>query len=457
MRNPFTQALAVALILTVYSAIAEVRRPNVVIFFTDDQGTLDANCYGSKDLHTPTMDQLAETGVRFTQAYAHTVCCPARAALLTGRHPQRSKINTWTQGNHKEKEKGLNMPLEEITIAEILKDSGYQTGLFGKWHLGADLDHGPMAQGFDEFYGLRGGFIDNYNHYFLHGMGFHDLFDAKEETFETGDYFPDLMTARAPQFVDKNKDQPFFMYVAFNIPHYPEQPDPQFDQRYKDLPMPRKAYAKMISTTDERMGRIIKKLDEHGLRDDTIIIFMSDNGASEEDYSIRVENHASGLAEGHDYGAHGGGGNTGKWRGAKGSYFEGGIRVPAIISYPKQLPAGIVRDQVVTVMDWLPTIAQLCAAKLPRVELDGQSLLPIIQSAETPSHHKTLHWQFQKRWAVRQGDWKLISNHRGKPQILTNLAEQQPEAKNHFTEKPGIAEALHQLHKHWIKQVAARK
>ena len=151
------------------------KRPNVIILFTDDQGTLDANCYGSKDLFTPTIDALAKTGIRFTQAYAHTVCCPARALLMTGRHPQRSGVNNWTQGNLKSK-RGLNMRLDEVTIADALHTAGYKTGLFGKWHLGAAADSGPTKQGFDEFFGLRGGFIDNYNHFFLHGGGFHDLY-----------------------------------------------------------------------------------------------------------------------------------------------------------------------------------------------------------------------------------------------------------------------------------------
>lgn len=140
-------------------------RPNVVILLTDDQGTLDANCYGSSDLITPGIDKLAATGVRFTQAYAHTVCCPARAALMTGRHPQRGGVNNWMQGDMKGS-KGLNMALSEVTLAEALRDAGYQTALFGKWHLGAHTDHGPEKQGFGEFFGMRDGFIDNYNHFF---------------------------------------------------------------------------------------------------------------------------------------------------------------------------------------------------------------------------------------------------------------------------------------------------
>ena len=130
------------------------QKPNVVILFTDDQGTLDAGCYGSTDLHTPAMDRLAAEGIRFTQAYAHTVCCPARAALMTGRHPQRGRVNSWVQGDMKGRD-GLNMSLEEVTLAETLKGAGYRTALFGKWHLGAHRDFGPMKQGFDELFGIR--------------------------------------------------------------------------------------------------------------------------------------------------------------------------------------------------------------------------------------------------------------------------------------------------------------
>ena len=196
------------------------RKPNVVIFLTDDQGTLDAHCYGSQDLYTPAIDGLAANGVRFTQAYAHTVCCPTRALLLTGRHPQRSAVNNWTQGDAKDPSgKGRNMHLEEITLSESLKETGYKTALFDKWHLGSHVDHGPTKQGFDEYFGHRGGFIDNKNHHFLHGKGFHDLYEGTTEVFEKGSYFPDMMTKRALQYIDQHKDSPFFMCVAFNIPH----------------------------------------------------------------------------------------------------------------------------------------------------------------------------------------------------------------------------------------------
>ncbi len=432
------------------SAAASDRTPNVVILLSDDQGTLDVNCYGSTDLYTPAMDELAETGVRFTQAYSHCVCCPTRAMLLTGRYPQRSSVNSWTQGDAKQPGKGRNMHREEVTIAEILKRAGYKTALFGKWHLGEHLDHGPTEQGFDEYFGNRGGFIDNYNHFFLHGDGFHDLYEGKQEVFAKGEYFPDLITQRALEFIETNKDVPFFLYVAFNIPHYPEQADKKFDERYQAMKMPRQSYAKMISTTDDRMGRIMDALETHGLRENTIVVFMSDNGHSEESYAIRGNSHTSGLPEGTNYGANGGGGNTGRWKGHKGELFEGGIRVPAIISWPAKLPMGVVRDQAITAMDWLPTIVDLCGLDLPGNKLDGHSLLPIIKSDSAPTHYKQMHWGWQKFWAVREGDWKLISD-RNANLSLVKLSDAEPERKNYLDDKPELAKRLQALHDAWAE------
>jgi len=258
------------------------------------------------------------------------------------------------------------------------------------------------------------------------------------------------MTQRALQYIEQNKAKPFFMYVAFNIPHYPEQSDAKFDKRYEKLPMPRRSYAKMISTVDDRMGRVLTKLEELKLRDNTIVIFMSDNGSSAEQNHIRVDNHKSGLAKGTKYGANGGGGNTGKWTGHKGTFFEGGIRVPAIISYPAALPKGQVRDQAITAMDWMPTVLDLAKVPLPKVELDGKSLLPIIKD-NAPTHYKVMHWQWNTHWAVREGDWKLIG--RGRSLFLGNLAEENPERTNHVKQKPDLVKRLQNLHEDWVKQV----
>ena len=431
--------------------------PNVVILFSDDQGTLDAGCYGSDHLKTPNLDRIAAEGVRFTQAYAHTVCCPSRAALMTGRHPQRGGVSEWTQANHKGP-KGLNMALDEQTLAELLKAQGYRTGLFGKWHLGAHQDHVPTRQGFDESFGFLGGFIDNYKHCALHGKGFHDLYEGKfgEEVKELrmeGRYFPELMMQRALNFMDEKKAGPFFLYVAFNIPHYPEQSLKQFESMYADVEdEASRSYGAAISTTDHYVGQILDKLDALELAQDTIVIFMSDNGHSEETtYRIRVDDHVSGLPKGDFYGASGAG-NTGKWRGHKGTFYEGGIRVPAMIRYPAKLPKGLVRDQAVTVMDWVPTILELCGVD-SKVHFDGKSMMPVIRSAEAESAHGVLHWEWDGDWAVRRGEWKLIGN--GERMLeLVKLTDDKPEVTNHLEENLDVAKSLFELHQEWEKEVA---
>lgn len=450
-------ALASGLTLGVASAAespsTEVR-PNVVILFTDDQGTLDVNCFDSTDLETPHLDRLAASGVRFTQAYAHTVCCPSRAALFTGRHPQRSGVNNWTQGNP-DQATGVNMAADELTLAEVLKEAGYRTALFGKWHLGAKDGHTPLDQGFETFYGHLSGFIDNYRHCFLHGAGYHDLYDNRKEIFRRDEYYPDFMVEQAVDYIRAKHEAPFFVTVSFNLPHYPEQPAPAWKDAYPDMPMPRQSYARVMSSVDEHIGRVLDALDETGQRDETLVIFMSDNGHSSEDMKggIRVEDHASGYPLGHYYSAHGGGGNTGKWIGHKGTFLEGGVRVPAIISYPARLPKGEVRDQVITVMDWFPTVLELCgiqpAADAPK--LDGHSLKEILADAEAPSDHEVLHFAWRDNWAIRKGEWKLISQ--GKTPTLHRLSDAEPEAEDYATEYPEIVRELSDLHHQWLKEV----
>lgn len=458
LRSQFTAALTFWALLAATSAHAAESRPNIVILFTDDMGTLDVNCFGSSDLHTPNIDRLAREGVKFTQAYAHTVCCPARAALLTGRHPQRGNVNSWMQSDM-HSEKLLNMSLSEVTLAEVLKPAGYDTALFGKWHLGAHKDHGPTRQGFDVFFGIRDGFIDNMNHFYLHRQGFHDLYEGTTEVFHRGEYFPELMTARALEFLDQQerKEKPFFLYVPFNIPHYPEQALQQFGGHYKELPEPRRSYGAMISTTDHLIGRILNRLDERELTENTIVLFLSDNGHSEERYTIRIEGHNSGYPKGHRYGAQGGGGNTGKWIGRKGTFFEGGIRTPAILRFPGEVPPGETRNQIVTAMDWFPTMLNLCGVDLPDHKLDGHSLLPLIRSTKASSRHHILHFQWQERWAVREGDWKLIREKPAKQSpgglTLRRLSGDSPEVEDFTARKPEIVKRLLSHHNDFVKDV----
>ncbi|MGI9475005.1 MAG: sulfatase-like hydrolase/transferase [Rubripirellula sp.] len=457
--NRFMAALCVLTLSSTsfLSAAAPAPRPNVVILFTDDQGTLDANCYGSDDLITPNIDALAKQGVRFTQAYAHTVCCPSRAALMTGRHPQRSGVHFWTQGDMNGPD-GINMMLKDVTLAEAMQSVGYRTGLFGKWHLGAHRDCGPKKQGFDEFFGIRDGFIDNYNHYFLHRIGFHDLYEGTNKVEAPGEYFPEMMVSRAEKFIAENRGRPFLLYVPFNIPHYPEQSLREHQQLYSELESPaRRAYGAMVTTTDHFIGRIVKQLESVGVLDNTIVIYMSDNGHSNETrYRIQGSDHVSGYPEGHFYGASGAG-NTGRWIGHKGKFLEGGIRVPAIIRYPKQLPVGETRDQIVTAMDWYPTVMELCEIELgpDAPKLDGFSLVPICKNVDANSRYdETLHFQWGKNWAVREGDWKLIGAEGKKNVSLVSLADAAPEATNHAEAHPEVVQRLRKQHEAWAIEVA---
>ena len=422
-----------------FGGAAARRRPNVLLIVSDDHGTLDLNCYGSRDLDTPNLDALAARGVKFTQFYAAaSVCSPSRAAILTGRYPQRAQMAT--NAGHHPGEKG--MPTEQVTIAEMMKAAGYATALIGKWHLGYVKDQMPNAQGFDHSFGFMAGCIDNYSHfYYWGGANCHDLWRNGKEIWYEGEYFGDLMVREATAYMEANKDRPWFMYWATNKPHYPLQGTARWRERYKALPEPRNMYAASVSTMDEEIGRLLVKLDELGLREDTLVIFQSDQGHSTEDRTF------------------GGGGNAGQYRGAKASFFEGGIRIPAIISWPGNLPAGQTRDQVCCGTDWLPTIAALCGADLPKRKLDGASIVDVVKSADAPSPHQALHWMMNQQWAVREGDWKLLGNPSDPSKkaplgaddklFLVNLKDDPGEMRNLARADPQIVERLRKMHEAW--------
>ena len=432
------------LILCAFSLTAADRKPNVIIIYTDDQGSVDLNCYGSKDLVTPHMDGLAKRGVRFTQFYASApVCSPSRAGLLTGRYPVRAGM----PGNAGSTKGKAGLAASEITIAETMKAGGYKTAHIGKWHLGYTPETMPNSQGFDYSFGHMGGCIDNYSHFFYwQGPNRHDLWRNGEEIFEDGKFFPELMAAEAEGFIQQNKDKPFFMYFALNTPHYPYQGYAKWLKHYKDLPYPRNLYAAFLSTQDEAIGQLIGTVDRLGLRKNTIIIFQSDHGHS------------------HEERAHFGGGSSGPYRGAKFSMFEGGLRVPAIISWPGSLPEGAVRDQVAHGCDWLPTIAELTGSKLLQKDIDGKSIVGVIKNDKAKTPHDVLHWQTgrgrQPRWAVRQGDWKLIGNPQDTSNkapltakdklFLVNLKESVSEMKNLAANHPDITQRLKKLHDDWV-------
>jgi arylsulfatase A len=437
---------AIGAISLAYTKKQAARKPNVIVIYTDDQGYADMNIYGSKDLYTPNMDGLAKSGVRFTQFYSTSpICSPSRAALLTGRYPQRAGLPL--MGPSKEGVPGMSG--DQYTLGELFKDAGYKTAHIGKWHVGYSKDTEPNAQGFDYSYGFMGGCIDNYSHFFYwDGPNRHDLWKNGAEIYEPGRYFPDLMVDEAGKFMAENKDKPFFMYWAINNPHYPLQGSKKWLDYYKDLPSPRNKYAATISTMDENIGNLLKKLDALGLRENTIIVFQSDQGFSREDRTF------------------GGGGSAGVYRGSKFSLFEGGVRVPAIISWQKHIPVNQVRTQVAANTDWFPTLAEYCDIKMPNRKLDGQSLVPIINSATAQTAHAMLNWQSggganNPQWSVLDGDWKLLHSPleakkedlNAQGYILVNLKDDPSEQHNLADTHPDIVKRLEAAHKTWLEEV----
>ena len=441
-----------AFLLVVFSsATLAATKPNVILIYTDDQGSVDANCYGATDLITPAIDDLAARGTRFTQFYAAApVCSPSRAALLTGRVPIRAGV----PGNVSSHKGKSGMPSQQITIAEMMQGAGYATGHVGKWHLGYTPETMPRGQGFDVSFGHMGGCIDNYSHFFYwNGPNRHDLWKNGAEIWRDGRFFPDLMVEEGHAFIEANKDRPFFLYWAINLPHYPLQGKSKWRDKYAHLPAPRRMYAEFVSTMDESIGQLLAKLDELNLRDNTIVIFQSDHGHSHEERTFS------------------GGGSAGPYRGAKFSLFEGGIRVPAIISWPTgNVPSGAVRNQMATGCDWLPTIADLCGTDPPDHRLDGKSIADVVRKDES-SPHRVFHWQSGRskdgpRWAVREGDWKLLGNPHdtsGKAPItdddnrfLVNLARDASEMQNLASDHPDVVQRLEGLHDEWLQEVTSR-
>jgi arylsulfatase A len=457
-------ASLVAVLLGAAPAIAAERPPNVIIIFTDDQGIGDLGVYGAGDIITPNMDALARSGVRFTQFYAGSpVCSPSRATLLTGRYPQRAGLATNAGSQPGDKQ---GMPGEQVTVAEMLKAAGYATGHVGKWHLGYSPGMLPRDQGFDHSFGHMGGCIDNYSHFFYwSGPNRHDLWRNGREVWYDGQYFGDLMVRECEQFIEAHRQRPFFLYWAINMPHYPLQATDKWRQRYSlagllrdpgleaagaedqgrvEARLLRGRYAAFVSTMDELIGRVMTKLEDLDLRDRTIVIFQSDHGHSTEERTF------------------GGGGSGGPYRGSKFSLFEGGIRVPAFISWPGRIMDTEIRGQFAASADWMPTIAELCGVKVPDRKIDGRSLVPIIESPQAPDRHEVFHWQLGDQWAVRKGPWKLIANPRENSHLklpaadklfLVNVVEDESEQTNLAGRHPQIVAELTALHEQWASEV----
>lgn len=426
------------------------RTPNVIIFYADDMGCGDLGCYGATDIRTPHIDSLARSGIRLTSYYAPApICAPSRAGLLTGRYPTRAGMSS-----HRNVPSMMDvpgMPGREITIAELAREKGYATAVFGKWHLGSTFDTQPNAQGFDLFLGHHASCIDSYSHmYYASEPWYHDLYRNREEIFEDGVHMTDLITRETLRFIDEHRDGRFLIYAAYNTPHYPMVSPGRFMKQYAHLPRPRQCWAALASCLDESVGRIMNRIEERGLTNDTLVFFASDNGAP--NASLRGE----------------GGGSNAPYREYKRSLFDGGIRVPGIVSWPGTIPAAETRDQPAIGMDIFATIADAIQAPLPKDRvIDGRSWLAFLKDPARPGQER-LFFEWDGQLAVREGRWKLVENGlidmeksrsnraTGPDQVfLADVQEDPSERVNVRSRHPDIADRLLRLAHDWQASVAS--
>ncbi len=337
-------SLVCALALAGSVKASESERPNILLIMTDDQGYGDLASHGNPRIDTPVLDRLASQAVRFDRFFVCPCCTPTRAALMTGRYPLRTGAASVTRGLE-------TVRSEEVTVAEVLKTAGYATGCFGKWHIGEHYPSHPLGQGFDEFFGMPQGHWDNY---------FDPKLEHNGEQIQTRGFITDVITDYALRFMDAHRNEPFFCYVPYNAPHTPMQiPDRYFDKyTARGLDARTAATYGLVENADENVGRLLAKLDDLQLAENTVVFFLSDNGAE--------------GREGSRY-------NAGM-RGMKGTVHEGGMRVPLFVRWPGRLPSDTVIEQIAMHVDLLPTIAELCGVTEPQtLPLDGMSLVPLLR------------------------------------------------------------------------------
>ncbi|AKD57645.1 sulfatase family protein [Spirosoma radiotolerans] len=373
---------------------APVAPPNVVLFFMDDLGYGDLSCTGALDYTTPNLDRMAAEGTRFTNFLAaQAVCSASRAALLTGCYPNRLGIYGALGPNSLI---GLN-PNEE-TLADLLKERGYATGMFGKWHLGDNKQFLPLQQGFDEYYGVP------YSHdmWPLHpnqaaahypALRWIEGNEPKQEIRNLDDAgkITETITERAVSFIRNHKKKPFFLYVPHPLPHVPLAASPKFKGKSE-----RGIFGDVLMELDWSVGQIMSELKQQGLDKNTLVIFISDNGPW-----LNYGDHA---------------GSSGGFREGKGTSFEGGHRVPCLVRWPGVVPAGRVSNKLLTALDILPTVTKLCGARLPKQRIDGVDWIALLKGDNTVTPRDKFYYYYRKNSleAVREGDWKLVFAHPGR-------------------------------------------
>ena len=432
-----------ALLGTAPVVSADPARPNLVVIMADDMGYGDASCYGNTAYRTPHLDRLAAEGLKFTDFHSSgSVCSPTRAGLLTGRYQQRAGIPGVINADPKlNRHHGL--AIRELTFAEVLREAGYPTAVFGKWHLGYHKRFNPIHHGFDHFRGYVSGNVDYISHF--DRMGIADWWDRDRLVPEAG-YSTHLITRHAVDYIKTNADRsgkkPFCLYVAHECPHSPYQGPNDNPVRSlgrgnlkgagrKDI---KAAYREMMTEMDKGVGAIVGALRETGIAGNTLVLFFSDNGASRN-------------------------GRNGALRGNKGSVWEGGHRVPAIAWWPGTVAAGRATSVTTITLDVMPTLIELAGGRLPEGHrLDGRTLVEVLtgdrKSARRP-RQRTLFWQFGKRAAVRRDDWKLVVGQLPDARVgLYNLRSDLGEQKNLAAAEPEMGKQLQAALEAWRADVA---
>jgi arylsulfatase A-like enzyme len=439
MKNRCYLALCVSLLfhMAAYGWAAEARKPNILLIVGDDMGYGDIGVHGSKDIPTPNIDSLARNGVRCSSGYVSgPYCSPTRAALMSGRYQQRFG-HEFNPGPADQVQKDFGLPLTEKTLADRLKSAGYVTALVGKWHLGYQPEFHPMKRGFSEYYGFLG--------------GAHSYFDARADKanpilrgiqpVDEQEYLTDAFRREALAFIDRNSKDPWFLYLGFNAVHTPMHAPPKYLDRFKEIKNEtRRTYAAMMWAMDEAIGAVLEKLRTLKLEEQTLIFFVSDNGGPPVN-----------------------GSSNGSLRGYKAQTWEGGIRVPFIMQWKGELPAGKVYDQPVIQLDFLPTALAAGGVPIqPEWKLDGVNLLPYLKGSKKEAPHDAIYWRFGQQMAIRMGEWKLVRATDSGPGVLPrqgaaqiseaqlfNLADDIGEKNNLADKEPGKVKKLEAAWKKW--------
>lgn len=414
-------------------------KPNIVLIMADDLGYGDIGCFGNPRIHTPNLDQLAAEGLRFTDFHSSgAVCSPTRAGLMTGRYQQRAGIPAVIVADPKQPTHPHGLQDRELTFAELFTQAGYETAIFGKWHLGYYKKFNPVKHGFRRFRGYISGNVDFFSH--IDQAGRLDWWRGAEIDNEPG-YTTHLITKHSLDFINENKDKPFCLYIPYEPPHYPYQGPNDSPLRKEGKPRGKaetqqtqadkmRAYKEMVEEMDKGIGEIVAALKTQGLEQKTLVMFFSDNGGT------RL-------------------GNNGPLRGSKGQIWEGGHRVPGIAWWPGTIKAGRVSKDVVITLDVMPTILALAGIEVPSGhQLDGKNLVPHLTEG-TSIGERTLFWGHGNSRAVRSGPWKLVVNAPGQKQPgLFHLDQDLAEKSDLATQEPERVKKMLAALKDWEADIA---